>query len=323
MKHLKKILFVFASITTAQMSFAGSVGTNPEAIVVRRGTATITLGDIDAYLEQHVAPKDRAGYMDSPKRIEGLLLSMLLQQQLANDARALHLEQDKDVERQIALVINELLAHRRLDQATKDLQVPNLEQLAKEKYALQKAEFIERGPVDVKHILISNKSHAPDEAAKLANEIVEEAKKNPDAFDELVEKYSEDKSKKDNAGLIVNAASSQYDKAFAAAASELQKPGDISPPVRSAFGLHVLKLIKRDPDRQKSFEEVHDALISQLTNDFIDQRRRDFRDKFVNEKMDANAELVASLRDRYRNPATAPAPESETKSETEPTMQDN
>ncbi len=278
---------------------------SPETLVVQRGTAKITLGDVDAYLEQHVPSKDRAGFMNSPKRIENLLLTMLLHRQLADDARAHQLDQDEQVRHRLAVASDEILSQQRLVQATKDLQIPDMEPLAREKYATNKASYVALGQVDVKHILINTKTRSSKEALDLANDVAEQARNNPDGFDALIEKYSEDPTKSETGGAVADAASSQYDKSFVKAVGEMKNVGDISHPVRSSFGLHIIKLVKREPDRQKSFEEVRDVLISQLTEDFVTQRRKDVRDKFANEKMDANPDAVASLRDRYNN---APSP---------------
>lgn len=298
---MKKYIFFVASF------FAFSIHAedlSPDTVVVQRGSAVLTLADVDAYVEQRIPLKDRAGFMNSPKRIESLLLSMLLHRQLADDARNLQLDKDEAVQRRIRVLTDQILAQKRLEEATKNLQIPDMEALARETYAAKKSQYVEPGRVDVKHILIDTKTRTAKEALDLANNIVEQARKNPDDFDNLVKKYSNDSTKDENGGLIENATSSRYEKAFVAGVKELQAPGDISHPIRSSFGIHVIKLISREPDRQKSFDEVRDTLVSQLSEEYVDQRRRDVRDKFANEKMDANPEAVASLRERYNKPVS-------------------
>src|SRR3569832_1618136 len=69
----------------------------PQAVVVSRGGVSITLQDVDDVM-QRVPVDKRAGMMDSPKRIEALLLNMLLTRQLAVQAEQMKLDQDPAVQ---------------------------------------------------------------------------------------------------------------------------------------------------------------------------------------------------------------------------------
>ena len=71
---------------------AASDGTQ---VVTRRGTATVTLDDVDAYVEV-IPPAQRAEFVDSGKRVETMLQNLLMAQQLANEQR--ELEKSKGVD---------------------------------------------------------------------------------------------------------------------------------------------------------------------------------------------------------------------------------
>ena len=64
---------------------AASDGTK---VVTRRGTATVTLDDVDAYVEV-IPPAQRAEFVDSGKRVETMLQNLLMAQQLASEQREL------------------------------------------------------------------------------------------------------------------------------------------------------------------------------------------------------------------------------------------
>jgi peptidyl-prolyl cis-trans isomerase C len=59
------------------------------------------------------------------------------------------------------------------------------------------------------------------------------------------------------------------------AAFALKNPGDVSEPVLSRFGWHVIRLEGRQAPVQRNFEDVKPQIVAEL------------RQKFVNEKRDA------------------------------------
>jgi len=295
-------LCVFASVALS----ANAQQKLPDDVVAQQGGATVTMQDIDAYA-QRIPENDRAGFFDSPKRIESMIMSLLLQKQLAAEARAAKLDQDPDIQAQMRLASDDTLARAANERYRKSLKAPDFEQLAQEYYLGHKAEFALHGAVDVKHVLVGNKDR-DDKAAKARIEEVEAAARaHPDQFDALVEKYSEDPSKKDNQGLITDAASGKTVVAFSDAAKALKKPGEISPVVKTEFGYHVLKLIERKPDGQRSFAEVHDGLVQKLRDDFIERETKDHTNQLRGKPLDANPDLVASIRTRFL-PAGAKLP---------------
>ncbi|MGA8277037.1 MAG: peptidylprolyl isomerase, partial [Rhodanobacteraceae bacterium] len=146
-----------------------------------------------------------------------------------------------------------------------------------------------------------------EEAKTLAQTIESEARAHPDQFGDLVEKYSDDPSKSDNHGLMTDVGSGRYDPAFAEAAAALKKPGDVSPIVKTRYGFHILKLISHASDRQQTFAEVKDKIIEKLRSDYIEKAVANHTDKLRNQKLDANPDLVASLRTRYESKPATPA----------------
>jgi foldase protein PrsA len=120
----------------------------------------------------------------------------------------------------------------------------------------------------VRHILIATDQRKPEEALKLANELVARLKKGED-FAALAKQYSDDPGSKDNGGLYADADVSQWVPEFKQAALTLPI-GQISEPVKTDYGYHVMKVESR---KQKSYEEVKDQLrqqaLEQEYNKFI------------------------------------------------------
>lgn len=285
----------------------GNAAESPSTVVAKQGNAIVTLTDVDAFANG-IPKEQRAGFFDDPTRLENLIANLLLKKQLAAEARAAGLDHDPDVQAQVAAAEDDALSKVRMMRFKSEIKVPDLTQLAKETYLGNKAKYLVPGKLDVKHVLISTKERSVAEARAIAEKVEKEAVAQPDKFDELVEKYSEDPSKGGNHGLMTNAGGDQYAPAFARAARELKKTGDISPVVETSYGFHVIKLVERTADRQQDFAEVREQITQRLRTDYIDKAIRGHTDGLRNLPIDANPELVASLRSRYGDLAAPPKP---------------
>lgn len=276
-----------------------------DAVIVSRGSAKVTFADVDAYV-QRIPEKDRAGFMDSSKRIENLLQGLLLQRQLAQAAPEPKPPQPAQQSAVEKLAQEEELSKQTLAVYKKTVSVPDLLPLARETYATHKSEYQEPGRIDVQQVLITTDKRTDEEARKLAFDVEKQAKADPNAFSDLVKKYSEESAKEENQGMVVDAANEKYATELAEAVSNLKHDGEISSLVKTSFGYHVLKLVKRMPGRPKAFDEVRDALLAELTTKFTEQQVQDYINSFTNMTLDANPEFVGSLRDRYM-PASSTA----------------
>jgi peptidyl-prolyl cis-trans isomerase C len=275
-----------------------------DTVVVKQGTAVITLSDIDAFA-QRIEEKQRPGFFDSPKRLESLISNLLTQRQLAEEAAKAGLDKDPSVQAQVRLATDDILGKMRLQRIRADVKLPDFTKLAREDYLGHKEKYVKPGELEVKHILIGTEKHTDDEAKALAEKVRKEAAAHPDQFDALIEQYSEDPSKAQNHGLMTDAGGKRYAAAFSSASSALKVPGEISPVVKTKFGYHVIELVKRTSDEPLKFEAVREQIVEQLRSSYVDNAVKQHLDELRNKHMDANADAVASLRNRY---GTAPTP---------------
>ncbi len=118
--------------------------------------------------------------------------------------------------------------------------------------------------VKASHILVKiNDSRKEEEAKKLADQIVAEARKkakDTKAFEELVKKYSEDEGSKRRGGDLgyfeKTEEGGKMVKEFSDGAFALKEIGDISDPVKSEFGFHVIMLTGKKDKVEKTFDDV-------------------------------------------------------------------
>lgn len=127
-------------------------------------------------------------------------------------------------------------------------------------YESKKAQYTE---LSASHILFRAQTEAQfAEAEKKAAELRAKLVAGGD-FAKAAEEQSEDPTAKANKGDLGWFKSGSMVKAFEDAASAL-KPGEISQPVRTNFGVHLIKMAGK---RTKSFEEAKDELKAQLTQE--------------------------------------------------------
>jgi len=118
------------------------------------------------------------------------------------------------------------------------------------------------------HILIAVKpdASAADKAAakKKAEDVAAEAKKAPDKFAELARKYSQDPGSAAQGGdLGFFSRDGSMVKPFEDAVFSM-KPGEISGPVQTEFGYHIIKLGEIHPAKMQGFDEVKGQIEQDL-----------------------------------------------------------
>jgi hypothetical protein len=307
------LLAILCSCSWSGAAFATPVSLlDPAAVVASQGGVAVTLADIDGFANT-IPARDRAQVFNSAKRIERALIGLLLQKKLAAEARAHGL--DAAIE---GAAPGSYEAERRLAAAEQrhfiaNLDVPDMEQLARETYTADPGVYVLPSPLVVEQILVSSAERGEAEAKARAREAEAEARRNPGDFPQLVATWSDtpDDAGQGQDGRVDVAASG--DPALMKAAMALSSPGDISPVVKLADGFAVLKLVEKGPQAVLPFEAVRPQLVESLKRKWIKDRSQQRIDEIRNQPIDANPDLVASLRTRYAasadaEGATSPAP---------------
>lgn len=133
-----------------------------------------------------------------------------------------------------------------------------------------------RGQLRVAQILISTPKSKGEEgiaAAKLKLDSLQKDLKKGLSFEQLVDKYSEDKFSKDKKGELPVFGVGRMVPAFDEAAFNLKNVGDVSKPVQTDYGFHVIKLLEKI--QLKPFDSVRKEFKSKVENDSRAQYARD------------------------------------------------
>jgi peptidyl-prolyl cis-trans isomerase C len=252
-------------------------GRGADEVLAENSFAKLTRGDFEAELLR-LPPDLRAGFGNNGKRVYDLISRLLLTKSLAAQARAAGLDKDPEVQRRLALEVDRLHAGLQIAKIEEDAgrafdsRRPQLEARARELYLANRDRYRVPEQVAASHILFDTKKHTPEEALKLAQETRTKIVAGAD-FNELATQVSDDPSAQRNGGHLDYFDKTQMDPAFAGAAFALKNVGDVSEPVRSSFGYHLIRLEGRHPATMRTLDKVKESILADERAKFIDEQR--------------------------------------------------
>jgi len=143
----------------------------------------------------------------------------------------------------------------------------------------------DRGQVQVAQIMIKvskAQGEAGIEAGRKRADSVETMLKKGVPFAELVVRYSDDQYSVKDSGILKPFGVGKYVPALENAAFALKHPGDISEPVKTDYGFHILKLIAKTPILP--YDSLYTQIKHKVENDSRAQTARDYFFNKVKEK---------------------------------------
>lgn len=234
------------------LTFMAGCGKDKGHVVAKVGDRTITAEEIDRFLNRMGARFTSADQELSFKR--ELLDSMINQNLLIIGAYEHNLDKHEEVLRAIEGEKIKFLLDALIDKEIVSKSIPSEAEI-KDWYAKMGEE------VKVSHIVVDSLSTAEEVLAKL---------KSGTPFGELAVKYSQDPSVKRNQGDLGWISWGMMVDEFQDAAFRLQ-PGEVSAPVKTDFGYHVIKLIdRRKVEHRPGYAESKDN----IRNLIMDRRQQ-------------------------------------------------
>jgi peptidyl-prolyl cis-trans isomerase SurA len=141
------------------------------------------------------------------------------------------------------------------------------ESMAKDYYNEQVASIRATAPYEIADILIETPQDPGiielAECRKTAEKIAKLAREPGADFDELAAQYSDDEKTAKNGGYLGEFESGDLPEVVENTVLKLDV-GEVSEPVRTSTGYHVIKLLSRTSSKVKSFEEAKDAIYNEL-----------------------------------------------------------
>lgn len=124
------------------------------------------------------------------------------------------------------------------------------------------------GEVKVSHILVRYQGTDPvseERILRKVSEIYTELQKPESSWEEICKLYSEDSGTKNTGGSLPWISLGSVIPEFERAAFSLQEEGEISPPIKTPFGYHIIRLEGKKP--LASYEEMESSIKSRILRD--------------------------------------------------------
>ena len=244
--------------------------TVPTVLARGPGGVTITLNDVISELQR--APEAaRQSVMSQPDSVQQLVNNLLVRRVLATEAERDGLGNDPVVTATVVIARDRVLSDARL--ARLDAQnAPGdaaVEAYARNVYKANTSKFDKPAQTRARHILLANTGADSLEKAKtLLAQLRAGA-----SFEELAKTNSTDPGSAARGGDLGFFAAGQMVRPFEDAVNALAKPGDLSEPIESQFGYHIIRLEERREKGRAPYEEVRTQLLGEARTAILNESR--------------------------------------------------
>ncbi len=246
---------------------------DPNLVLAYQGSAVLTQQEIDAAFNQ-IPEKQRLAFIRDGARVTQLVQKLLEIKMLTNDALAQGLGDEPLVQTTLSLATDEALAKiwtQRIPAMAPEI---DYEVLAREDYLANPDSYNKNTTIDLTQILLSIDERSLKEAQKEALELKARLNEEPEMFQKFVALYSDDASKVTTFGQLKKVSKGQMVPEFEQVAFALKSIGEISDPVTTQYGVHLIRLDARDNAGVPPFEAVRDEAIA--------RQKREYHQAFMN-----------------------------------------
>lgn len=287
---IAKLFFVSILITVSSIGVAKAEAPQAkpgkgETVLVSNARVAVTKEDFEAEIER-VPEQDRLEFLASRERIGRVLDEILMRKTLTSEALESGLDKLPETIKKLAAARERVLATERMKSLERGAKVPDFELRAKEIYRASPDKYTVKPMVKASHILVNFKDRTKEEALKLAQEVHALATSGGD-FGELAEKYSDDRNSKALKGELGYFSADMMVKPFSDAAFAM-KPGEISAPVETNFGFHVIKVAEVKPGSKQDYDAVKSTIIEGLNADYLADLKKNH---LINIRMDKDIKV--------------------------------
>lgn len=211
----------------------------------------ITEEDLNRIIMRY--PEDKRGYFDSEQGKKQLLDQTISFELMSKFGEELALDKTEDFQNTLKALGKELLTQITINKVLSEITVTDQE--VNKFYEENKESFKEEGTVSAKHILVETE----DEAKKVLEEIEGEKI----SFEDAAMKYSMCPSNQEGGSLGVFKRGMMVPEFEEVAFNS--EVGKISNPVQTQFGFHLILVEDKNEAKDKTFDEVKDSIVNQLS----------------------------------------------------------
>jgi parvulin-like peptidyl-prolyl isomerase len=260
------------NIRLVLLALAGSVGgyafaqSTADGVVGKMGNVEIKTADLRRIIEAQPAPlqKQIAG---TPGELDRLVRNELVRQALLNEAKAKGLDRKPDVVLMMERAREQALLQIYMSEVAKPPAGFPSEEDVKQAYEANKSALSVPAQYHLAQIFIASPDNADkpsaNAAAKKATEVGNKARAKGADFSALARDSSDHKDTAAKGGDLGWLPDNQIIAEIRNALARMDK-GDVSAPVRSASGWHIVKLIDKRAAGVRPLAEVRETIVTQM-----------------------------------------------------------
>ncbi len=213
--------------------------------------------------------------------LEVLVKEIYLEREITKKAKRSEIANSIQTKRKIENNTNKIMRQAYIDSIIKE---EITEQAISDKYAELSNQVVGKKEYAVSHIVLKTK----DEAEKVLKELKD---KKGAKFADLAKKYSIDQSSASKGGELGYIIEDDLTKEIAEAATTLKKD-EVSEPIHSKFGWHIVKITDVKSATMPTFESVKEGIRDQLIQDKINE---------INSEIIKNASVTIVSKESSKN----------------------
>ena len=299
MTNLHSLLFIFAL-------FLGALPAAAATVLATNGEVTVTSDDFEA--EMLRMPKEqRHEFRASGQRIAKVVENLLTTKTLAAAARKNGIDRNPLVRQEIELNAEKVLARWERERLEEAIVVPDLSKRAREVFLANPGKYTIPAYYRTSHILVDMKCRTREAALARASEARKEVLGGLD-FAAAVARYSDDPTAARNKGNLDAMPAEGLVPEYIEAVRKL-KPGELSEPVVTQFGVHVIRLVETTPAVARRFEEVQAVIVEELRQEFLRTKSDEISAGIrTDPAIKVNSEAIDALKTRVGAPPEAAKP---------------
>ena len=267
-----RVSSVLRCTITALLLAAGVCAQAQPAALARGHALAITGADVLAE-SQRIPPDSRLTVLSRPDSVQQLASNLWLRRALAQEAERDGLPRDPQIAAALQVARDRVLSDARMARLDAENQPSEaaLDAYARSLYQAnsQPQRFETPAQSRASHILINNEGPASlEKAQKMLAELRAGA-----SFADLAKQHSTDTASAARGGDLGFFGPGRMVRPFEDAVNALQKPGDLSEPVLSQFGYHIIRLEERRAAGRRPYAEVAPELLREARLSLLTEAR--------------------------------------------------
>ncbi len=260
---IKKLIISILIVAVSQFCFAGEDVKLEDKIVAKIDGKPVYESEIREKIQNYIelnalGNEEMMSYDKLDQEVkEEIIRSIVVGDLILQEAKQAKINEELEYKKGLQLAENQIMQRVFIEKIVKK----NLtEEKLQAKYKEMVAEQADKYEYKVSHILVKTEDEAKQIEKKLSK---------GEAFAALAKEYSLDNNKEDG-GSLAYFSTGQMVPSFEQAVEKL-KVGEISGPIKTDFGYHIIKLEDKRKAVVQSFEELRTKISEDISAQFIQE----------------------------------------------------